>query len=85
MRDNHSITLCDRTIGVLGPLASSFTLAWLATHRGRLRTLVLGGRKLSVLVVWDRAGRTLVDHDDDEVAALRRIVYGPRKKDGNDA
>lgn len=64
-------------IGYLGPFSSSFTLAWLATHRDRLRTLILGGRRLSVLLIWDTKGGTYVDHDDEEVAAIKRLVYGP--------
>lgn len=67
----------NRAFGVLGPVSSCFTLAWLATHRKRLRTLLLGGKRLSVLVVWDRKGSEKVPHDDAEVLALRRIVYGP--------
>lgn len=66
----------NRLWGFMGPVASSFTLAWLATHRGRLRTLILGGRRLSVLVVWDRKGTEELDHSEAEVDALRTIVYG---------
>lgn len=79
MRDERTITRGDRLIGLLGPKSSSFTFAWMATHRDRLRTLVLGGHRLSVLVVWDRKGRTRIDHDDDEVAAIRRLVYGAKE------
>lgn len=75
--DERALTWRDRTIGLLGPVSSSFTLAWLATHRRRLRMLLLGGHRLSVLFVWDAKGQQRVDHDDDEVAALQRIVYGP--------
>jgi hypothetical protein len=63
--------------GFLGPRASSFTLAWLATHRGRLRTLIAGGRHLSVLVIWDRQGGRRVERTDEEIAALRVVVNGP--------
>lgn len=66
-----------RTVGVLGPRASSFTLAWLATHRDRLRTVLLGGKRLSVLVVWDKRGAETVVRTDAEVDALRTVVYGP--------
>jgi hypothetical protein len=48
----------------------------LATHRDRLRTLVLGGRRLSLLVIWDQQGATAVDHSDAEVDAIATIVYG---------
>lgn len=79
LADEHTIDGRGRLWGFLGPVASSFTFAWLATHRGRLRTLVIGGRRLSFLVVWDSKGDDLVDHDDDEVDAIRRLVYGPSR------
>lgn len=66
-----------RRLEALGPFGSCLTLAWLATHRDRLRTLLFGGKRLSVLIVWDTKGAALVDHDDVEVDALARIVYGP--------
>ena len=75
--DDHALTMCDRAVGFLGPTSSSFTLAWLATHRDRLRTFIAGGKRLSVLIVWDTRGAQTVDHDDDEVDAIARIVYGP--------
>lgn len=79
MADKRTLRAGPRTVGFLGPRSTSFTLAWLATHRDRLRTLLLGGTRLSVLVIWDRRGAELVPHDDDEVAAIRRLIYGPRE------
>lgn len=75
--DERTVTGKYRTLGFLGPKSSSFTLAWLATHRDRLRTLVAGGKRLSVLVIWDTQGARQLHHDEDEVEAMRRIVYGP--------
>jgi len=66
-----------RMLALHGARASSLTLAWLATHRDRLRSLVFGGKRLSVLVVWDTKGATDVEHDDIEVACIKRIVEGP--------
>ena len=78
--DDHSITVADRTVAALGPHSSSFTLAWLASHRDRLRTLLLGGRRLSLLVVWDREGRTPApERSQLEVDAIETVVYGPKR------
>lgn len=66
-------------IGYLGPFSSSLTLAWLATHRDRLRSLVVGGKRLTLLVIWDTKGSLTVAHSEAEVEALREIVYGPRR------
>lgn len=77
LRDEHALKLGDRAIVLGGPLTTSLTLAWLASHRGRLRSLIFGGHRLSVLVVWDRKGRELVERSDEDVAALARVVYGP--------
>lgn len=77
MRDEHTLRRNDRIIGTLGPHASTFTLAWLATHRDRLHTFIAGGHHLSILIVWDRKGRTSVEHDKVEILALKRIVDGP--------
>jgi len=53
------------------------TLAWLATHRNRLRSLHFGGHRLSIVFLWDDKGRAEVDHSQEEVDALVRVVYGP--------
>lgn len=68
-----------RAFGLLGPFSSTVTLVWLATHRGRLRTLLLGGKRLSVLVIWDTAGARLVKRSDVDIEAMRQIVYGDRR------
>lgn len=82
--DERTLTYRDRTIGFLGAMSSSFTLAWLATHRDRLRSFILGGPRLTVLVVWDTRGARPVDHSDVEVDALAVIVYGPQPaRDGD--
>lgn len=76
--DERVLSGRNRAVGFLGPLASTFTLAWLATHRDRLHTFLLGGKRLSVLVVWDTAGSALADRSDADVEAIRQIVYGDR-------
>lgn len=65
-----------RVFGYLGPVSSCFTLVWLATHRDRLRTIVLGGKRLSVLVIWDTQGDRPACRSDADVEAVRQVVYG---------
>jgi hypothetical protein len=81
LSDERTVSGKNRAAGFLGPLASSFTLAWLASHRGRLRTLLLGGKRLSVLVVWDTKGAALVEHPEADVVAIRQLVHGDCKVD----
>jgi hypothetical protein len=76
MRDDRTITRGERAIGFLGPQSSSATLAWLASHRGRLHSFILGGRRLSLWVGWDSKGSEYVDRSDDDVAAIYQLVYG---------
>lgn len=83
-RDERTVAVGDRRIGILGPFSSSLTLAWMATHRDRLRALLLGGKRLSVLVTWDRRGAERVEHSDAEVDALHTIVYGYPPRRGDD-
>lgn len=83
--DEHVVGFGDRTIGALGPLASVFTLAWLASHRDRLRTLIVGGHRLSVLVIWDSAGRKHATRSEDDIRAVYQLTYGspwPEEADG---
>jgi hypothetical protein len=77
--DERALRLGDRTVGVLGPMSSSFTLAWLASHRGRLRTALLGGHRLSILIVYDRHGRKRVQRSDADVDAIRQIALGSER------
>lgn len=80
--DERSLNGRYRMAGLLGPMSSTFTLAWLASHRDRLRTLALGGKRLSVLVVWDTKGLALADRSDDDVDAVYQLVYGsPASRD----
>lgn len=65
-----------RRAGVLGPFSSSLTLAWLATHRDRLTTVLLGGKRLCVLAAWDSGGSASVEHSDAEIDAIHQLVYG---------
>jgi hypothetical protein len=76
VRGERSLTWRGRSIGLLGPFASSFTLAWLATHRGRLYSLLLGGKRLSLLVIYDSHGKRIVQRDDREIDAIKTIVWG---------
>lgn len=74
--DERSIGRNDRVAGVLGSRGSTFTLAWLASHRDRLRTLILGGHRLSVLIIWDRKGRTPTERSDADMEAIYQLTYG---------
>lgn len=76
-RDERTLTGRHRTCGYLGPWSSSFTFAWLATHRDRLQTLILGGKRLSMLFVWDSRGAEPVHRSEQEIEAVRTIVLGP--------
>lgn len=76
--DDHTLTGRLRTVGWLGPVSSCFTLAWLATHRDRLHTFVLGGKRLSVLVIWDERGEELANRSEADVDAVRQIVRGDK-------
>lgn len=78
LHDERTLTGKYRSVGFLGPWTSSFTLAWLASHRDRLRTLVLGGKRLSVLVIWDTRGGQVVDRSEADTAAVYQLVYGDR-------
>jgi hypothetical protein len=75
-RDERVIERGDRLIGYLGPWASCLTLAWLASHRNRLRMLTFGGHKLSVLIMWDTKGRTRVNRTPAQDEAIRTLI-GP--------
>lgn len=74
--DERSVVWRDRMAGALGPHSSSMMLAWLASHRDRLRTLILGGKRLSVLVIWDSGGAEKTDRTEADVAAIEQLVYG---------
>lgn len=76
MRDDKTITRRDRVVGYMGTRASSFTLAWLASHRDRLRTLIFAGHRLSVLLIWDSQGNRKVPRTEMDRAAIEQLTYG---------
>jgi hypothetical protein len=71
-----TLTRGDRVIGYMGKRASSFTLAWLASHRDRLRTWIVAGHRLSVLVIWDDQGTRKVERNDADLEAIEQLTYG---------
>lgn len=75
--DEHAVTIGQRAFGFLGPVSSCFTLAWLASHRKRLHSFFIGGKRLSIFVVWDSQGSRPVESDDGQIDAIRRLTYGP--------
>lgn len=72
--DERSVEWRGRMAGLLGPVSSAFTFAWLATHRDRLRTLVLGGYRLSIFVLWDTKGAARVHRTDAQIEALKTLM-----------
>lgn len=76
MSDERSLTIGGRAVGLFGPVSSSVLLAWLASHRHRLRTVLLGGGRLSVLIIWDRKGYELVQRSSADEAAIYQLTYG---------
>lgn len=83
-RDEHAIQTEHHICGYLGPWSSCFTLAWLASHRDRLRSLILGGKRLTILVVWDTAGTRDAARSDEDVDAIRTLVNGPESASGGE-
>lgn len=77
LADEHSVNSEHYVAGLLGPRSTSFTLAWLARHRGRLHSLLLGGRRLTLLVVYDSGGAKPTPRPSElEVACLRVVING---------
>lgn len=77
LTDERSISTEHRVAGLLGPRSTSFTLAWLARHRGRLHSLLLGGRRLTLLVIYDHGGAEPAPRPSElEVACLRVVING---------
>lgn len=65
-------------VGVFTGVGASVLCGWLARHRGRLRILLFGGKKLSVLVIYDREGsRELPAITLEEAEAVRVLATGP--------
>lgn len=74
--DEHVLNGENWIVGFLGPLASTFTLAWLASHRGRLRSIVLGTKRLTILVSYDTKGGEDADRSGEVLDAIYTLVYG---------
>lgn len=66
----------DRMIGLLGHRQSSFLMAWLASHRGRLSTLILGGHRFSLALFYDNAGSKQVSRSKADEHAIYQLTYG---------
>lgn len=75
-RDERTVRSFYRVGGYLGPWSSSLTLAWLAAHRERLHSLILSGKRLSLLVIWDTKGTQDACRSDADVEAIRTLVNG---------
>lgn len=61
---------------VRGDKASTF-LVWLARHRNRLQLAFVGSSHFFLIVGFDRGGdRPTAPYDDEELDAMRMVVYG---------
>lgn len=60
----------------LSPRDTRFMLLWLATHRDRLRSLVLGTSHFTVVLIHDRDGDKTVDRSPVELDAMFTLMNG---------
>lgn len=74
--DEHVLNGENWIVGFLGPLASTFTLAWLASHRGRLRSVILGTKRLTIFVSYDTQAGADAAREDSDLDAIYSLVYG---------
>ncbi len=82
LSDERTLKVGNRIIGFLGPRSASYTFAWLASHRDRLRAFVIGGKRLSITISWDSKGASNVNQTERDVAAIAQLVYGDGGRDG---
>ncbi len=81
------VRLGQRRFELAGERSTTLTLAWLAAHR-RLRALVLGGKRLTVLVLWDPAGDADAGYTAADEDAMYQLTYGepaPAREEDGDA
>lgn len=78
MKNNYTVTRGDHFVaGVQGPPTTEFTLTWLAFHRNRLWSAILGFKHLTFIVIWDtKGGEYAPEKTDADIAAMRQIVFG---------
>lgn len=75
--DEHIVDLPNgRVAGALGYLASSFRFAWLASHRGRLRTAFFCGRRVAIFLTYDEKGFESARQTDKDVSAIAQLAWG---------
>lgn len=79
MKNERTVSVGNRMFGFLGPRASVTTFAWLALHRDRLKTLIVGGTRLSLILVYDQGGKgSVMPVSEAEEKAIRTIVNGEK-------
>lgn len=78
--DRRTLRVGDRMIELAGPRTTALLLCWLAAHR-RIRSLTLGGKRLSVLVLWDPQGSAEAGYSDADVDAMERLTFGDQGGD----
>lgn len=61
---------------LMGPKVSSYTFGWLAAHRGRLRTLMIGTTRLVFIVARDSSPDTPSENAPADLEAIAQLVYG---------
>jgi hypothetical protein len=64
----------DRIVSYMGPFTTSFTFAWIAAHRGRIRSFWLGGHKLGIIVLWDKGGLAKQEMSELDIAAIKVLM-----------
>lgn len=74
--DNHTYTSKHNVIGFMGPKATTFTMGWLTLHRRRFCSFMAGTQHFFLIVGWDRKGPATVEKSDEDVAAMRQLIWG---------
>ena len=72
-RRRWKLAIGDRRYEAAGAYLTGLTLCWLAAHRW-IRSLLLGGKRLTVLVLWDPKGAAAADIGDADLDAIRQLV-----------
>lgn len=74
--DEHTIRRGNRTVGIFGPRSASLLLVWLASHRNRLHAFLVGGHRLSIVILWDSKGGLPVARTDGDLRAMKIVALG---------
>lgn len=64
----------NRVVAIMGPFMTSFTFAWMAAHRGRIRSVLLGGHRFGVIFFWDKGAGEEHNTTELDIAAIRVLT-----------